>query len=148
YRRRVTTAHLNVLRRNRIDANFGVVLTMALTLLVVLAPAQLEDTNLIVAAMRKNRGLDDCASNKRSTNLELVAFAHCQNLVKCDFLPNVCRYLFYLQVFAGGNAILLAAGFYDRIHGEIPWKTLSWPEKGQNKYRTVNNTRKQVRASN
>jgi hypothetical protein len=38
-------------------------------------------------------------------------------LVQGDFLPNVCRYLFYLEFFASGNAILLATGFYDRVHG-------------------------------
>jgi hypothetical protein len=29
---------------------------------------------------------------------------------------HVRRYLFYLEFFAGGNLVLLAAGFYDRVH--------------------------------
>ena len=40
-----------------------------------------------------------------------------QYLIENDLAANVCRYLFYLEFFAGGNAILLASGFYDRIHG-------------------------------
>ena len=29
---------------------------------------------------------------------------------------NFCRYLFYVEFLASGNAILLTTGFYDRIH--------------------------------
>ena len=45
------------------------------------------------------------------------AIAYHQYLVESDFAANVCRYLFYFKFFASGNAILLATGFYDRIHG-------------------------------
>src|SRR5690606_26898041 len=103
--------------RDGFDADFGVVLTVALMLLVVLATAHFEDLDLVVPAMRKNRCLDHGASDDRGTNFQLVAFAHRQDLVQGDFLPNVSRYLFYLEFFASGNTILLATGFYDRVHG-------------------------------
>ena len=103
--------------RDGVDADFGVVLTVALTLLIVLATAHLEDLDLVVAALRKNRCLDHGAGDEGRANFQLVAFAHGQHLVQGDFLPNVSRYLFYLEFFASGNAILLATGFYDRVHG-------------------------------
>src|SRR5690606_27963370 len=103
--------------RDGFDADFGVVLTVALMLLVVLATAHLEDLDLVVPAMRKNRCLDHGAGDERGANFQLVAFAHRQDLVQGDFLPDVSRYLFYLEFFASGNAILLATGFYDRVHG-------------------------------
>jgi len=46
-----------------------------------------------------------------------VAIGDHENLVQNHFAANVCRYLFYFQFFAGAHAILLATGFYDRIHG-------------------------------
>ena len=33
-----------------------------------------------------------------------------------DLLADVRRNLFYLDLFAGSNLVLLAAGFYDRVH--------------------------------
>ena len=41
-----------------------------------------------------------------------------QHLVQHDLGADVCRDLFYFQFFAGADAVLLAAGFYDRIHDE------------------------------
>jgi len=37
-------------------------------------------------------------------------------LIQDNLSANVCRYLFYFDFFAGGNSVLLAAGFYDRVH--------------------------------
>src|SRR5690606_1056160 len=113
------------LHRDRVDADFGVVLTMALTFAVVLASAHLEDVDLVVATVRKNRSLDRSARNEGCANFELVALADGENLVQIDFLPNVCRYLFYFEFFASDNAILLATGFYDRVHGIPSEKYLS-----------------------
>src|SRR5690606_8070833 len=105
------------LRRNGVDANLGVVLTMALALLIVLATAHLEDLDLVMPALRKNCCLNQGTRDQRSANLKLLAFANGQYLIEGDFLPNVCRYLFYLKFLAGGNSILLTTGFYDRVHG-------------------------------
>src|SRR5690606_6008521 len=103
--------------RNGFDANFGVVLTMALALLVVLATAHLEDFDLGMTALCKNSSLDHGAFNERRADLQLLAFANRQHLVQRNFLPNVCRYLFDLEFLAGGNTVLLATSFYDRVHG-------------------------------
>ena len=47
---------------------------------------------------------------------EVGAVADGQHLVDHDFLADVRSNLFYLDLFAGSNLILLAAGFYDRVH--------------------------------
>ena len=46
----------------------------------------------------------------------VFAVADCQNLVDHDLLANVRSNLFYFNFFADSNAILLATGFYDRVH--------------------------------
>jgi hypothetical protein len=90
---------------------------MALMLLVMLATAHLEDLDLVVAAVGNHGALDGGASNEGGADLHRLAFAYHQDLVKSDFCANFCRYLFYFEFLAGANAILLATGFYDRIHG-------------------------------
>src|SRR5690625_4375049 len=90
---------------------------MALAFAVVLATAHLEDIDLGMTALCKNGSLDHCAFDEGRANLELLAFADRQHLVERNFLPNVCRYLFDLEFLAGGNTILLATSFYDRVHG-------------------------------
>jgi hypothetical protein len=50
------------------------------------------------------------------TDLDRFALADHEDLVESDFSAHISRYLFYLDFFACSNAILLAAGFYDRIH--------------------------------
>ena len=47
---------------------------------------------------------------------ELGAAADGKHLVDHDLLANVRSNLFYLDLFAGGNLVLLAAGFDDRVH--------------------------------
>ena len=37
-------------------------------------------------------------------------------MIQDNLSANVCRYLFYFDFLAGGNSVLLAAGFYDRVH--------------------------------
>ncbi len=54
--------------------------------------------------------------------LSLAAVADCQYLVDHDFLAYVRSNLFYFNFFAGSNAILLAPGFYDRVHVDL----LNW----------------------
>ena len=89
---------------------------MALTFLIVLATTHLEDANLVVLAVRHDRGRDGCAGHQGRANLDLSAVADSQNLVDHDFLANVRSNLFYFNFLAGSNAILLAAGFYDCVH--------------------------------
>ncbi len=100
---------------------------MTLVLLVVLAAAHLEDLDLLVATLGQNRGLDTCTSNQRRADFHGIAFANHQDLVERDFSANVCRYLFYFDFFASGNTILLATGFYDRVHLDSNYKERGKP---------------------
>src|SRR5690349_24155804 len=89
---------------------------MSLRLLVVLAAAHLEDLHLRAATVGDDRRLHFRAGDKRVTELHGVSIRDHEHLVEDDLSANVCRYLFYFDFLAGGNAILLAAGFYDRVH--------------------------------
>ena len=101
---------------NRHDLQFSELLAMALMLLIMLATAQLEDTHLVVLAVSHHSGLDAGAGYQGRAHLDFSAVADSQNLVDHDLLAHIRSNLFYLDFFACGNAILLAAGFYDRVH--------------------------------
>jgi hypothetical protein len=85
----------------------------------MLATTHFEDFDFVVPALRNHSCLDRRATDERSTELDLFTFAHCKNLVEDDFGANVRRYLFYLDFFAGNNLVLLATGFYDRVHVDL-----------------------------
>ncbi len=89
---------------------------MALALLVVLATTQLEDAHLVVLAMSHHGGLDARARNQGSPDLQVAAVSDSQHLVDHDLLANFRSNLFYLDLFASSNLVLLATGFYDRVH--------------------------------
>ena len=89
---------------------------MPLVLLIMLAAAHLEDPDLLAAAMRDDGGLDRRARDVRLAQANRLALADHQHLIQDDFRAHVRRYLFYLEFFAGRNLVLLAAGFYDRVH--------------------------------
>ena len=97
------------------DLELGVILPMSLVLLVVLTTAHLEDIHLGMTTVRDHLGGDLGAGNEGRANLDRLAFADHEHLVKGDFRANVRRYLFYFDLFAGDDAILLDAGFYDRV---------------------------------
>ena len=69
--------------------------------------------------MRHDGGFDRSAGHQGRAHLEFSAVADSQNLVDHDFLAYVRSNLFYFDFFAGSNAILLAAGFYDRVHVDL-----------------------------
>jgi hypothetical protein len=54
--------------------------------------------------------------NQGSTKFDALARANGEDLIDREFGTNVCRYLFYFKFFASDNFILLATGFYDRVH--------------------------------
>jgi hypothetical protein len=89
---------------------------MPLVLLVVLAPAHLENLDLVVPAVGNHGALHRRPGNQGGADLHVLAFAYHEDLIERDFCANFCRYLFYFEFLAGANAILLAAGFYDRVH--------------------------------
>src|SRR4051812_8314523 len=110
-----------------VDLEFGVVLAMALVLLVVLAATHLEDLDLIAAPVAHHDGLDRRAGDGRLAHAHTVAFADHQHLVENDLGANVRRNLLDLHIFTGGNPVLLAACFHDRVHGAAPLESRRKP---------------------
>src|SRR5258708_8809970 len=104
-----------------IHTDFRVVLAMPLRLLVVLAAAQLEDLHLRAASVGDDGGRNFRSGHQGITELYGVSIRNHEDLVEDNLSANVCRYLFYFDFFAGGNTILLAAGFYDRVHCGLRW---------------------------
>jgi len=98
---------------------FGELLAVPLTFLVVLTTAHLEDANLVVFAVCHHSGFDSRAGHQGRTDLEFSAVADSQNLVDDDLLAYVRSNLFYFNFFASSNTILFAAGFYDRVHVDL-----------------------------
>nr|GEU28071.1 probable solanesyl-diphosphate synthase 3, chloroplastic [Tanacetum cinerariifolium] len=105
---------------DRDDLDFGVILTMALMLLVVLTTTHLENLHLIVTTLSHNSNQYRSTFNQGSTKLDAVARANGEDLVNGDLGTNVCRYLFYFEFFASDNFVLFATGFYDRVHDLKP----------------------------
>src|SRR5581483_6060657 len=89
---------------------------MTLMLLIVLAATHFENSHLVVLAMGHNGGLHFSARNQGTPDLQVSAVANSQHLVDHNLLANVRSNLFYLDLFAGSNFVLLATGFYDRVH--------------------------------
>ncbi len=101
---------------NRADLKFGEGLTVALPLLVVLAAAHLEDANLVMPALSHHGGLDAGTSDQGGPDHQFSAVADSQHLIDRDLLANVRSNLFYFDLLAGSDSVLLATGFYDRVH--------------------------------
>jgi hypothetical protein len=100
--------------------DFGEILAMTLMLLIVLAPAQFENAHLVMAPLGKDFRLHGRSADERPAHLEVFAVGDKQHLVEDDFSADFRRQLFYFQFFAGSDTVLLAAGFYDRVHVETP----------------------------
>src|SRR5688500_3871516 len=96
---------------DRIHTDFRVVLAMPLGLLVMLAAAHLEDADLLAAPVGDDGGGDCRSGHQGITDLQGVAIRDHEHLVEDNLSANVCRYLFYFDFLAGGNSVLLAAGF-------------------------------------
>src|ERR1700733_7001169 len=89
---------------------------MTLPLLIMLATAHLENAHLVMPAMSHNGGHHACARYQGSPDLQFSAGTNGQHLVDRDLLANIRSNLFYFDLFAGNNLVLLATGFYDRVH--------------------------------
>ena len=89
---------------------------MTLALLVVLAAAHLEDANLVMPAMGEHCGHHACACHQGGPDRQIGAGTNGQHLIDRDLLANIRSNLFYFDLFACSNLVLLAAGFYDRVH--------------------------------
>ena len=66
--------------------------------------------------MRQHLGHYGGAGHQGSAHLQVAAATDGEHLIEGDFLANVRSNLFYFDLLAAGNAILLATGFYDRVH--------------------------------
>ncbi|MNT79031.1 hypothetical protein D3C72_2183280 [compost metagenome] len=75
--------------------------------------------HFVVFAVSNHSCLHSCAGHQGCADLDVCAVADCQNLIDHNFLAYVRSNLFYFNFFAGSNAILLAAGFYDRVHVDL-----------------------------
>ena len=71
---------------------------------------------VLAATLRDDRCLHRRTGDGGLTETDAFAFADHEHLIEDYFRAHVRRYLFYLEFFAGGNLVLLAAGFYDRVH--------------------------------
>src|SRR5580765_7912541 len=89
------------------DLELGVILPMALMLLVVLAPAHLENGDLFAPPVADDRRLDRGARDNGLTEANAVAVADHQDLVENDFCTHVGGQLFHLELLAGGDLVLL-----------------------------------------
>ena len=86
----------------------------------VLAATELEDTNLVAAAVRKHGGLDGGAFNHGLARLDGAVFSgNEKNVVQGHFGAGFGFEGFNLDGVANGNAILLAAGTDDCVHEKL-----------------------------
>src|SRR2546423_6145827 len=99
-----------------VDADLGIRLPMPLRLLVMLAPAQLEDLHLVAAAVAEHGRSYERAGDERRADLDALARAHEEHLVERDGGADVRGQCFDAKRRAGLDAILLAAGFDHCIH--------------------------------
>jgi octaprenyl-diphosphate synthase len=91
-------------------------LAMALALLVVLATAHLENAHLVVLAMSHMVALTVAPDTRGVPTLSSAPLPTARTWSITISVAYVRSNLFYFDFFAGSNAILLAAGFYDRVH--------------------------------
>src|SRR5579885_147681 len=98
------------------DFHFGVILPVPLFLVVMLAPAMLDDADLVAAAAAGDLGLDAGAGHRRRAELEGLAIGDQQHLVELHRSADFGVQALHAQRFAGGDAILLATGLDDGVH--------------------------------
>src|SRR6185437_8300595 len=103
------------------DLDFGEVLPMTLLLLVVLAAAELDDADLVGAAVLAHGGGHGGAGHGRRTDGDRLAFADQQHLVELHGGAFFGVQQLHAQDIALLHAILLATGLDDCVtHGIIP----------------------------
>lgn len=107
------------LSSNGADLQFSELLTVTLTFLIVLATTHFENAHFVVLAVRNYCDRNGRAGHQGCANFQFSAVTDRQNFVEHNFLAYVRSNLFYFNFFAGSNPILLAAGFYDRVHVDL-----------------------------
>src|SRR6267142_2065262 len=100
-----------------VDAQFGEVLPVTSVLLKVLAPAHLEDSQFVVPAMRKHGGGHRGARHQRRADAHVGTIANRKHLGQRHHAADFRADGFDAYLFAGDDAILLAARLDHCIHG-------------------------------
>ena len=83
----LTLLEKSKLSRDRVDLELRVVLTMTSALDGVLATTHLEDANLVVTAVRNNRGRNAGAFNEGSTDLKFIAIGTAKTSERVTWEP-------------------------------------------------------------
>ena len=98
---------------------------MAAMFLIMFTTPHLENADLVMAPMRQNGGADRGTYDPRGPDLQVRADSHGQDLIDHDFLAHFRSKLFYLDLLASGNFVLLTTGLYDRVHVK-PFRNAAW----------------------
>jgi hypothetical protein len=101
------------------DLDFSEPLTVALTLHVVLAAAELDDGHFVVTTLGNHLSNDLGAVNNRSADFYVVAIADQQNAIERDGFASGDFQLLDLEEFTLGDFVLLATGNDYSVHGNI-----------------------------
>ena len=112
----LTLLEKSKLSRDRFDLELRVVLTMTSALDGVLTTTHLEDANLVVTAVRNNRGRNAGAFNEGSTDLEFIAIGNSQDFRKGHLGADFGVQGFNLELVTSGNTVLLTTGFDNCVH--------------------------------
>src|SRR5271157_2937235 len=108
------------------DLHGGVRLAMSIQLLVLLLALEVEDQNLVAAAL-----LDDLSGDKRIRRLADLALggADGQHFVELHVLAASLRQLLDLNYVSGRDAILLSPGADHRVHGNASNSYIRAPQR-------------------
>src|SRR5690606_6067037 len=104
------------LGRDAGDFDFGVPLTVALTLHVVLTTTELDDTNLLATTMSADFCSHLGAINNRCTDSDVVTVTNQQYAIKFDSGTGFGFQLLYSQEFAFGDLVLLTTSNNYCVH--------------------------------
>jgi len=97
----------------------GEILAVALAFLVVFAAAHFENADFLAASVCHYFSRYFRTFDKGCAYFYRLAVSNHQNFGQFDLAVEFGRGLFYFSLFANGNFILLAAGFYDRVHTQL-----------------------------
>jgi len=100
------------------DLQFGELLAVTLTFLIVLATAHLENVHFVVLAMSQHCDCDGCAGHQGRADLQVCAVADCENLINHDFLANGADLKIGTPLVSGATvkATVVAHGKHDKVH--------------------------------
>src|SRR5688572_6149152 len=92
---------------------------MTLNALVVLTAPELDDDDLVVAALRDDLGLDLAAAHERRADLDLRPLADEQDLIERDGIADGSFEALDTDALALTGAVLLTASTENGIHDEV-----------------------------